>query len=167
MKPIGFKNKLYNNIRLRLSDLQRLCLTQSLRALTFEYFTAKACMHKSWAPEDGLQRSKTPTRRVIWQRICSLWANKRKKVWEMKANDFEDLKEGGTSLITNTSPPHATVGLSSSSSASCFLPHPSLNSSPLCSREGERISQGVCTSALIRVSAWVFLCVSRRHARVC
>lgn len=85
----------------------------------------------------------------------------------MKANDFEDLKGGGASLITNTSPPRATVGLSSSSSAYCFLPHPSLNSSPpvfqrgsedlpgashICFDQGVSVSVSVCFS-LVRVCA--------------
>lgn len=147
----------------------RFILTQYLLALTFKDFTAKTLMldTQTRASEDGSWCSKTPTGGVIWQRICSLWANKRNKVWEMKANDFEDLKGGGTSLITNTSPPHATVGLSSSSSTYCFLPHPSLNSSPpvfqrgngdlpgvshICFDQGVSVSVSVCFSS-VRVCA--------------
>lgn len=147
----------------------RCILTQCLLALTFKHFTAKTRTldTETHAAEDGSQCSKTPTRGVIWQRICSLWANKRKEVWEMKANDFEDLKGGGTSLITNASPPCATVGLSSSSSAYCFLPHPSLNSSPpvfqrgngdlpgashICFDQGVSVSLSVCFSS-VRVCA--------------
>lgn len=86
----------------------------------------------------------------------------------MKANDFEDLKEGGTFLITNASPPHATVGLSSSSSASYFLPHPSINSSPPVFQRGREDLPGgshICFDQGVSVSVSVCFLLVRMCAK--